>query len=84
MNQCFCSGDVTTSSVDLNGNSFVGGIVGICGGAFGKSAEVNDCYSTGNVSGIKMVGGISGRLGRDTGNYGRCGFSMLCCCGCLW
>jgi len=51
INCSYSSGAVTSSGDDI------GGLVGI---SFGPNPEINNCYSTGNVSGNAAVGGLVG------------------------
>lgn len=58
-----CINDLATisnlgvSNVDITAKEFVGGLVGIM--YFGN-AQIIECFSTGNVTGVQYVGGLSG------------------------
>jgi hypothetical protein len=59
------------STVDINGGSSVGGLVGALGDGSGSTATITNCYARGNVSGTSSVGGLVGDQ-RTTGTVTNC------------
>ena len=53
--------NLAVESVNVHGKDYVGGITGDC-----YASRINDCYSTGNVSGNSKVGGVAGITSSST------------------
>ena len=53
------------STADVNGNDYVGGLVGYNT----SDSTISDCYSTGDVTGDKRVGGL---VGENVGSVSNC------------
>ncbi|MEM0372830.1 MAG: GLUG motif-containing protein [archaeon] len=65
INECYANVSVTST---YNGESEVGGLVGLVGDFFTKS-KINNSYATGNVTGYHRIGGLVGiMLGGNVSN----------------
>jgi hypothetical protein len=69
--------------VNINGGENVGAVVGWLVGIYSGDNIVENCYSTGKISGFDYVGGVVGlvQTGRVKNCYSTCEVSSDACCG---